>query len=132
MKQVRFAGSGYAAEDVQITIPAGSQLTHIRICPGSYNEPDVGDRLGTWFQINNSAPIMLRCLTILCADAFGFCCDIDNQLKPGCDRDSQRFPGDTQFEILIGRNARPPNIDEESFMAGAPPEDWLVVYFGGP
>lgn len=134
MKQIRLAGGGYAAENVQITIPAGSQLLHVRFCPGEYQEPEDVTRMGTWFQINNSAPIMMRCLLILCSDAFGYCCEIDAQLSP-FDRDCQRFPGDVQIEILIGTNAAPEEYRQNpdgDFRVGAPPEDWLVIYQGGP
>lgn len=136
MKQVRFAGSGYAAANVELTIPQGSQLTHVRICPGLYTEPGEPpiERLGTWFSINEFKPIMIRCLTILCADTFGYCCEIDAQLDR-CDRDCQRFPGDTQLQILIGTNAAPNEYREDpdgGYRVGAPPEDWVVVYIGGP
>lgn len=135
MKQIRIAGSGYAAENVAVTIPAGSQLLHVRICPGEYTEPDpVLTRLGTWFQINNSAPIMIRCLTILCSDAFGFCCEIDAQLDT-YQKECNRYPGDTQFQIVIGQNAAPEEYRQNpdgDYRAGAPPEDWLIIYQGGP
>lgn len=126
MKQVRFIGQN--DWDGDITIPSGSQLTHIRVVPGIIPDSSPARRQ-TWIRINESKPFYLTQPLVLGSDTFGFCCETDNQLDQ-FKRECDRYPGDVQIVITIGPSAAPENIDEDELGVNA--DEVLIAYIGGP
>lgn len=126
MKRIRYEAGGltgfgtqYRTGNEKITIPAGSQITLIRVIPGY--DPDDPNQ-GTWFSINNGGPIFLTSSLCLDGHVFDYCCECDID-------DCNRYPGNVQIEMRVGPVAAPKGAQEEQL--GLPAQEWQVWYVEG-
>lgn len=148
MKRIRYQAGGNAGNpggaglsrrggDVIVTVPAGSQLTLVRVIPGVNVEIPAAS--GTWFSLNEGGPVFLVASLCLDRDVFGYCCppyesgvDECGPYKRTVDDNCDRYPGDVPITIKIGLPARPADAGPDGpGPVGVPADEWEVFYIEG-